>query len=99
MRNLTESENLLISGGLVCLDNEMWHTLKTKANADATMGLIIGSGATAALTYGLTNGMGIAGSPFIALAAGFIVAPYAWAFGYFGSSTWNVFSTNNLFKN
>lgn len=84
MRDLTNFEIQTVAGSGSCIDAALWSRLQDNAINE---GLLIGAVATI-LTIGLTYGIG--GAVIPALNAGAIIAPYAFTWGYFNSTAWNL---------
>lgn len=84
MRELTNFEIQHIAGSGSCIDTALWSRLQDNAINE---GLLIGAVASI-LSTGLIYG--VAGSALPALTVGVVIAPYAFTWGYFNSTAWNL---------
>lgn len=88
MRKISENELKLIAGGdLNCIDFNTWQNIQDKAIRDATLFTVLTTSIAGAGIYGLTASVMTTGLVGIAF------APYAAIMGYFNSSAWNTFYT------
>ncbi|MCS5710099.1 hypothetical protein [Candidatus Berkiella aquae] len=86
MRELTQSEVIIISAGISCIDSTTFNTLQQHAIRDGVSFSLITGAITFAMAYGLFA------NPYAGVGVSLVLAPYAAGLGYFSSSAWTIFS-------
>ncbi len=86
MRDLSLFELNTVSGGLSCIDQNMWKNIEGKASSDAIIFTVLTAPILMAGAYALSA------SYLVTAITGVTVAPYIAGIGYFNSSAWNIFS-------
>ncbi len=98
MRNLNLSEMALVSGGLNCIDSEVYSNLHNQAKFAGILTGTAGGLVVGAIAFGLTMPVSVAGGAIAASAyivptlyaatAGALVFPWLAMYGYGQSSVW-----------
>lgn len=88
MRELSLCELNHISAGLNCIDPKTFKRMQDTAIGHGILYSIVTGAVFGSIAFGVTV------NPITAAVAALAVAPYAAGYGYFHSSTWNLFADN-----
>lgn len=85
MRELTNIDLALVSGGISCIDAETWGKVQAKATSDAMTFAALLTPIAGVITYVASD------SVLASIGVGVVAMPYLAAAGFYYSSAWDIF--------